>query len=104
MADPELETGLVFDIYEDIHLTRSPFFDVGFGSDDTVEDYLNRILPTLVDVIDDQFQDYDWTINGHPPTSPPSPPPLPSPPLRIVCAVYLGVISFLVWFFFLHQS
>ncbi|PKU60900.1 hypothetical protein MA16_Dca015444 [Dendrobium catenatum] len=104
MADPELEGGLVFDVYGDIHILRSPFFDEGFDHDDTIEDYLDQILPTLVHVIDGQFSDYDWTFNGHPPASPPSPPPLPSPPLRIVCAIYLGVISFLVWFFFLRQS
>ncbi|PKU88026.1 hypothetical protein MA16_Dca019476 [Dendrobium catenatum] len=103
MVDPEIDSGLVFDIYGDIHITRSPFFDVGFSSDDTVEDYLNRILPTLVDAIDDKFQDYDWTIDGHPPASPPSPPLFPLPSLRIIGAVYLGVISFLVWFFFLRQ-
>ncbi|PKU67763.1 hypothetical protein MA16_Dca016932 [Dendrobium catenatum] len=56
MADPELDSGFVYDIYGDIHITRSQFFDVGFRFDDTIEDYLNRILPTLVDVIDDQFQ------------------------------------------------
>ncbi|PKU87736.1 hypothetical protein MA16_Dca023579 [Dendrobium catenatum] len=62
MVDPELDSGFVYDIYDDIHITRLQFFDVGFGFDDTIEDYLNRILPTLVDVIDDQFQDYDWIL------------------------------------------
>ncbi|PKU80156.1 hypothetical protein MA16_Dca021331 [Dendrobium catenatum] len=104
MVDPELEGGLVFDIYGNIHVLRSPFFDVGFDhDDDTVGDYLDRILPTLAHVIDGQLSDYDWTINGRPSASPPPPPPPPSPSLRIVGAVYLGVISFLVWFFFLRQ-
>ncbi|PKU64193.1 hypothetical protein MA16_Dca005116 [Dendrobium catenatum] len=96
MADPELEGGLVFDVYGDIHILRSTFFDAGFDHNGTIEGYLDRILPTLVLVIDGQFSDYDWTINGYPPAPPPSPPPLPSPSLWIVCVVYLGVISFLV--------
>ncbi|KAI0498145.1 hypothetical protein KFK09_021386 [Dendrobium nobile] len=53
MADPELEGGLVFDVYGDIHL-------------------------------------------------PPHPTP-PSPSLRIAGTVYPGVVSSLVWFFFLRQ-
>ncbi|PKU86486.1 hypothetical protein MA16_Dca010522 [Dendrobium catenatum] len=103
MADPELEGGLVFDIYGDIHILRSPFFDVGFDhDDDTVGAYLDRILPTLVHVVDRQFADYEWIIDGRPPTPPPRPTPS-SPSLRIVGVVYLGVVSFIVWFFFLRQ-
>ncbi|KAI0500969.1 hypothetical protein KFK09_019187 [Dendrobium nobile] len=68
---------------------KCEFFDVGFGFDDTIEDYLNRILPTLVDVIDDQFQDYDWILQGHP--SPPSPPPPTSPWIKAI-----GVATILV--------
>ncbi|PKU83981.1 hypothetical protein MA16_Dca006456 [Dendrobium catenatum] len=89
MADPELDSGFVYDIYGDIHITRSEFFDVGFGFDDTIEDYLNRILPTLVDIIDDQFQDYDWILQGHP--SRPSPPPPTFPWIKAI-----GVATVLV--------
>ncbi|PKU62032.1 hypothetical protein MA16_Dca012141 [Dendrobium catenatum] len=95
MADLELEGGLVFDVYGDIHVLRSPFFDVGFDHDDTVEGYLDRILPTLVHIIDGQFSDYEWISDSHPPSPPPHPTP-PSPSLRIVGTIYLGVISFLV--------
>ncbi|PKU80362.1 hypothetical protein MA16_Dca005893 [Dendrobium catenatum] len=55
MADLAVDHGLFYDINGDIHVLRSPFFDVGFGFDNTVEEYLDRILPTLVDAIDDQF-------------------------------------------------
>ncbi|PKU64825.1 hypothetical protein MA16_Dca020904 [Dendrobium catenatum] len=89
MTDPKIDSGLIFDIYSDIHITRSPFFDVRFGFDDTVEDYLIRILPTLVDVIDKQFQDYDWTIDGHP--SVPSPPRSTFPWIKTI-----GVATILV--------
>ncbi|PKU70003.1 hypothetical protein MA16_Dca022134 [Dendrobium catenatum] len=77
MADPELDSGLVLDDEGYIHPIRSPFFDVGFGFDETVENYLNRILPTLIDIIDERFEDYEWTIESTPPVFPP--PPATSP-------------------------
>ncbi|PKU63251.1 FH protein interacting protein FIP2 [Dendrobium catenatum] len=46
---------------------------MGFEHEDTVGEYLERILPTLVHVIDRQFRDYVWTITGrHPPPPPPA--------------------------------
>ncbi|KAI0520192.1 hypothetical protein KFK09_007663 [Dendrobium nobile] len=95
MADPEIDSGLVFDIYGDIHITRSPFFDVGFGSDDTVEDYLNRILPTLIDVIDEQFEDYSWTVIGYPSVPPPPPPTFPWLKIIGVAALLMASLSVL---------
>ncbi|XP_028557305.1 cleavage stimulation factor subunit 77 [Dendrobium catenatum] len=65
-ANTEVDSGFLLDAYGDILITRLPFFDVGFDRDDTIEDYLNRIIPTLVEMIDYQFSDYEWTINGHP--------------------------------------
>ncbi|KAI0512409.1 hypothetical protein KFK09_008548 [Dendrobium nobile] len=103
MADPELEWGLVFDAQGNLDVLRSPFFDAGFESDeDTVGDYLDRILPSLIKVIDRQRPDYEWTIDGRPPVPPPHPTPS-SLSLRISGAVYLGVVSSLVWFFFSRQ-
>ncbi|PKU72017.1 hypothetical protein MA16_Dca007381 [Dendrobium catenatum] len=87
MTDPEVDHGFILDAHGGIHIVRSPFFDFGFGFDDTVEDYLNRILPHLVDILDDQFLDYEWTINGHPLVSPtPASSPATSP-LGITCVI-----------------
>ncbi|KAI0509785.1 hypothetical protein KFK09_010384 [Dendrobium nobile] len=103
MADPKFECGLVFDAHGNLNILQSPFFDAGFDpDDDTVGAYLDRIFPTLVQVIDRQSPDYAWTIDGRPSTPPPHPTPS-SPSLRIAGIVYLGVVSSLVWFFFLRQ-
>ncbi|KAI0492824.1 hypothetical protein KFK09_027100 [Dendrobium nobile] len=89
MADPEVDSGLVLDDEGHIHPTRSTFFDVGFGYDETVEDYLNRILPTLIDIIDERFEDYEWTIESK--TSVCHPPPATFPWFKTI-----GVATFLV--------
>ncbi|PKU72381.1 hypothetical protein MA16_Dca025584 [Dendrobium catenatum] len=73
MAESEWNFGFVHNDRGQVDIHQSPFFDVGFDFDDTVEGYLNRILPTLVDVIDEQFEDYSWTVNGYPSVSPPPP-------------------------------
>ncbi|PKU86750.1 hypothetical protein MA16_Dca020797 [Dendrobium catenatum] len=71
MADPELEWGIVFDAQGNLDVYRSPFFDAGFESDeDTVGDYLDRILPTLIQVIDKHYPPSKWIIDSHPSTSP----------------------------------
>ncbi|PKU65574.1 hypothetical protein MA16_Dca024882 [Dendrobium catenatum] len=95
MADPEVDSGLVLDIYGDIHITRSPFFDVGFGLDETIEDYLNRILPTLIDVVDEQFEDYSWTINGYRSAPPPTPSTRPWIKAIGVATVFVASLSLL---------
>ncbi|KAI0519182.1 hypothetical protein KFK09_006625 [Dendrobium nobile] len=104
MADPELEWGLVFDAQGNLDVLRSPFFDAGFESDeDTVGDYLERILPSLIKVIDRQRPEYNWSIDGRSSTPLPNPAPS-SPSLRIYGTVFLGVVSSLVWLFFLQQA
>ncbi|PKU71153.1 GDP-mannose transporter GONST4 [Dendrobium catenatum] len=45
MAESEWNFGFVHDDRGQVDIHQSPFFDVGFDFDDTVEDYLNRILP-----------------------------------------------------------
>ncbi|PKU85513.1 hypothetical protein MA16_Dca003253 [Dendrobium catenatum] len=81
MEEPEWNFGFEYDRNGRIDILRSPFFDVGFDFDDTPEEYLDRILPTLVDSIDDHFSVYTWIIEGRPsapsnPTSNPATSPL----------------------------
>ncbi|KAH0469090.1 hypothetical protein IEQ34_002322 [Dendrobium chrysotoxum] len=76
-AVPEWDYGLVLDEDDNIDILRSPFFDVGFDFDNTVEEYFDRIHITLVDTIDDQRTKGRWTILGRSTTaSPPDTPPL----------------------------
>ncbi|PKU80165.1 hypothetical protein MA16_Dca021340 [Dendrobium catenatum] len=85
MADLELEWGLVF-AHGNLDIQRSPFFNAGFDSDNnTVGNYLDRILPTLIHVIDKQRPDSEWIIDSRPP-APPNPASFPATsPLKITC-------------------
>ncbi|KAH0453555.1 hypothetical protein IEQ34_017879 [Dendrobium chrysotoxum] len=77
MEVPAWDYGLVLDEDDNIDILRSPFFDVGFDFDDTVEEYFDRIHITLVDTIDDQRAKGRWTILGRLTTaSLPDTPPL----------------------------
>ncbi|KAH0457911.1 hypothetical protein IEQ34_013226 [Dendrobium chrysotoxum] len=69
MEVPEWDYGLVLDEDDNIDILRSPFFDVGFHFDNTVEEYFDRIHITLVDTIDDQRTKGRWTIVGRATTS-----------------------------------
>ncbi|KAH0458572.1 hypothetical protein IEQ34_011386 [Dendrobium chrysotoxum] len=58
------DSGLVLDDQDNIDILRSPFFDVGFDYETTVEEYFGRIHIPLVDTIDDQRSKGKWTIVG----------------------------------------
>ncbi|KAI0491509.1 hypothetical protein KFK09_025769 [Dendrobium nobile] len=64
MDEPEWNFGFEYDNNGRVNILRSQFFDVGFDFDDTVEEYLDRILPTLVDSIDEHFSIYTWIIKA----------------------------------------
>ncbi|KAH0433263.1 hypothetical protein IEQ34_027070 [Dendrobium chrysotoxum] len=73
----EWDYGLVLDENDNVDILRSPFFDVGFDFDNTVEEYFDKIHITLVDTIDDQRKKGRWTILGRFTTiSPPDTSPL----------------------------
>ncbi|PKU72266.1 hypothetical protein MA16_Dca006266 [Dendrobium catenatum] len=100
MADSEFEWGLVFNADGSINILRSPCFDVGFEDDATVEEYLERVVPILVSIIDRQFQDYAWMIIGRHP--PPLPPAATSPVMKSFVSFSVVVLSIFVWFFLLR--
>ncbi|PKU61088.1 hypothetical protein MA16_Dca020461 [Dendrobium catenatum] len=85
MEEPEWNFGFVHDDQGQVDILQSPFFDVGFDFDDTIEDYIDRIHYTLVDVIDEQRSKGRWIIDGRPP-APPNPASFPATsPLKITC-------------------
>ncbi|KAL0914260.1 hypothetical protein M5K25_014589 [Dendrobium thyrsiflorum] len=55
MADPDLDSGIVFDEQGYIHILHSTFFDVNPRIDHTVEEYVERILDTHVEAIEEQL-------------------------------------------------
>ncbi|KAL0914166.1 hypothetical protein M5K25_017676 [Dendrobium thyrsiflorum] len=61
-------------------ILNSPFFNVFFGSDETADDYLDRILYQLSLSLEEHIRPGRWILTGQPP-----PPPLPttSPAARI---------------------
>ncbi|PKU79687.1 hypothetical protein MA16_Dca010915 [Dendrobium catenatum] len=99
MAAPEFEWGLVFNADGSINILKSPCFDVGFEDDATVEEYLDRVIPILVSIIDRRFSIYDWSLVSHPL----HPSPLAtSPPTKFFGAIFVVVISLIIWLFFLR--
>ncbi|PKU85632.1 hypothetical protein MA16_Dca003373 [Dendrobium catenatum] len=66
MADPETEYGLTWDKDGLTDILRSTFFDVNPRIDHTVEDYLERIMDTLVEAINEHFEGIEWRISTTP--------------------------------------
>ncbi|PKU77951.1 hypothetical protein MA16_Dca011571 [Dendrobium catenatum] len=99
MADPEVDHGLAYNALEEIDILRSPFYEPDWEYDESVEDYVNRILYCLAETIDLQKPKTRWLIISHP--SPP-PPPVTSLSTKVLGAIFIVVISFLIWFVFLR--
>ncbi|KAL0918138.1 hypothetical protein M5K25_010129 [Dendrobium thyrsiflorum] len=70
----------------------SPFFDVFFGADETVDEYLDRILYRLSLALEEHITPGRWIIVGHHPP-PPTPAIFPSP--RILSPSVLVAMSLL---------
>ncbi|PKU73218.1 hypothetical protein MA16_Dca023694 [Dendrobium catenatum] len=88
MADPEVDHGFVFNDQRRADILGSLFFDVTFGNDETVENYIDRILFQLMLSIEEHLPQGRWVIVGHPPL----PPPATSPSMKV-----FGVASFMVF-------
>ncbi|KAL0905429.1 hypothetical protein M5K25_023849 [Dendrobium thyrsiflorum] len=91
MGDPEIDSGFVFDEEGRTDILNSPFFDVFFGVDKIVDDYLDRILYQLSLSLEQHIKPGHWFIRSRPP--PPPPIPAPSPADTILHATCLTVAS-----------
>ncbi|KAL0904823.1 hypothetical protein M5K25_026978 [Dendrobium thyrsiflorum] len=69
MADPEHDHGFVFDVHGRTDLLQSTFFDLNLEIDDTVDDYVDHILFTLVPSVEEHLPFGHWRLIGRPPTS-----------------------------------
>ncbi|PKU85446.1 hypothetical protein MA16_Dca003185 [Dendrobium catenatum] len=58
MEDPATEYGLTWDEDGFTDILRSTFFDANSRVNHTVEDYLERILETLVEAINEHFKGF----------------------------------------------
>ncbi|PKU75450.1 hypothetical protein MA16_Dca023212 [Dendrobium catenatum] len=102
MDEPEWNYGFEYDRNGRVNILRSQFFDVGFDFDDTVDEYLDRILPTLVDSIDEHFSVYTWIIKGR--STVPPPPPRSSSTATFLGASIFVATSMLVWTIFRRST
>ncbi|KAH0468462.1 hypothetical protein IEQ34_003495 [Dendrobium chrysotoxum] len=64
MADPDLDFGIVYDEQGFIHILRSTFFDVDPEIDHTVEGYVERILDTLAEAIEEQLDNHKINLES----------------------------------------
>ncbi|PKU67513.1 hypothetical protein MA16_Dca016237 [Dendrobium catenatum] len=60
------KAGLTCDEDGFIDIIQSTFFDVNTRVDHTAEDYIERILDTLVEAIEEQFKGVEWRISTAP--------------------------------------
>ncbi|KAL0926244.1 hypothetical protein M5K25_002458 [Dendrobium thyrsiflorum] len=64
MADPEHDHDFVFNDQELINILRSLFFNIDFENDQSVEDYVERILFSLASAIDQQHPPVQWRLTS----------------------------------------
>ncbi|KAL0903660.1 hypothetical protein M5K25_028053 [Dendrobium thyrsiflorum] len=93
MADSEVDHGFVEDSQGRTDILRLPFFDLRLDHDQSVEDYVDRILYQLTLLIEEHIHSGRWQIVGRPPTPPTS---ATSPTTKIICFFFLVVTISLV--------
>ncbi|KAL0904685.1 hypothetical protein M5K25_026819 [Dendrobium thyrsiflorum] len=55
MADPELDSGFVYNEQGFVDILRSPFFNVNLEVENTIEEYVEHIIFTISDSIEEQI-------------------------------------------------
>ncbi|KAL0915814.1 hypothetical protein M5K25_013273 [Dendrobium thyrsiflorum] len=69
MADLELDQGFMFDLQGRVDVFRSPFFDINFEINHSIEDYIDRIFYPLTSAIGDHQPPVQWQIIQQPSTT-----------------------------------
>ncbi|KAL0918174.1 hypothetical protein M5K25_010168 [Dendrobium thyrsiflorum] len=64
MADPERDSEFVYNEQCFVDILRLPFFDVNPEVDNSVEEYLERIIFTLSNSIEEQLSTVQWQITA----------------------------------------
>ncbi|KAL0903820.1 hypothetical protein M5K25_025873 [Dendrobium thyrsiflorum] len=96
MADPEVDHGFIYDHQGLVDILQSSFFDLNLEVDNTVDDYVDRILFTLAPSIAKHLPFGRWRLIGHPPVS--------SSLVNFPWINTLGVASLLVAFLFYMEQ
>ncbi|KAL0926504.1 hypothetical protein M5K25_002742 [Dendrobium thyrsiflorum] len=88
MADPDVDHGFLYDEQGLLDILRSLFFDPNPEVDDTVDNYIDRIIFTLAPSIEENLPSGQWKITSRSHA--------PSPPANFPWIPTLGVLSLLV--------
>ncbi|PKU87526.1 hypothetical protein MA16_Dca018057 [Dendrobium catenatum] len=62
MGDPELDYGFAYDEQGNVNILHSTFFDFNPEVDNSIEAYVDRIIFTLSEAIDEQLANIQWQI------------------------------------------
>ncbi|PKU87649.1 hypothetical protein MA16_Dca009821 [Dendrobium catenatum] len=62
MADPELDDGFTYDEQGNVNILCSTFFDFNPEVDFSIKEYVDRIIFTLSEAIDEQLANVQWQI------------------------------------------
>ncbi|KAI0489309.1 hypothetical protein KFK09_029151 [Dendrobium nobile] len=62
MADPELDYVFSYAEQGNINIVHSSFFDFNPEIDNSIEEYMDRIIFTLLEAIDEQLANVQWQI------------------------------------------
>ncbi|KAL0904965.1 hypothetical protein M5K25_027130 [Dendrobium thyrsiflorum] len=66
MADPERDSDFIYNEQGFVDILRSPFFDVNPEVDNSAEEYLESIIFTLSNSIEEQLSTIQWQITAKP--------------------------------------
>ncbi|KAL0923461.1 hypothetical protein M5K25_007519 [Dendrobium thyrsiflorum] len=66
MADLEVDHGFIYNEQGFVDILRSPFFDFTPEVDDSVKEYMERIIFTLFSSIEEQVCNVQWQITSKP--------------------------------------
>ncbi|PKU70702.1 hypothetical protein MA16_Dca016900 [Dendrobium catenatum] len=67
MADLELDYGFAYDEQGNINILYSTFFNFNPEVDSSIKEYMDRIIFTLSEAIDEQLANIKWQIISGPP-------------------------------------
>ncbi|KAL0918683.1 hypothetical protein M5K25_010706 [Dendrobium thyrsiflorum] len=63
--DPANDHGFIYDDLGKVDIIKSPFFDFSPGVDQSVEEYVERIIFQLAATIDEQISSVQWLVGGN---------------------------------------
>ncbi|PKU74119.1 hypothetical protein MA16_Dca023852 [Dendrobium catenatum] len=66
MADLELDSGFVYDEQGNINILHSTFFNFNPETDNSVEEYVDRIIFTFSEAVEEQLANVQWQIVSGP--------------------------------------